>query len=194
MLGCKNVTKKEHFDGLLARLGLVEDDFDNVDPEVAGAGESSSEEEADDEHGADEAIHNSSDAEDEVAFDPLTFPLHRATLPPVVHFPAAEASPSASGVPRSLDVAMYMPWPAPSASAEPLLEEDLMSEDTDTDALVEDLLHEEQLDEHDRRLEEACEESLWIEFSADPPQEAQPRPRKKRKRPADDDSEQESDV
>ncbi|EPT05138.1 hypothetical protein FOMPIDRAFT_1021487 [Fomitopsis schrenkii] len=159
---------------------------------MAQATESSSEDEADDERDADEAAQDSSDAEDEVEFDPLTFPLHRATLPPVVHFPAAEASPSESGIPRSLNVALYMPWPASSASAQPPVEEDLMSEDTDTDALVEDLLDEEQLDEHDQRLEEACEESLWIEFGAVLPLE--PHSRKKRKRLADDDGEDESDT
>ena len=193
MLGCKSVTKKARFDGLLERQSLKEEDFDDANPEVAEAGESSSEEEADDERSTHEVIHGGSEDEDELAFDPLSFPIHRATLPPVVHFPATEALPPASGIPRSLDVALYMPWPASSASAEPLLEEDLMSEDTDTDALVEDLLDEEQLDEHDRRLEEACEESLWIEFGANPPKEAQPRPRKKRKRAAEDDGE-ESDA
>ncbi|KZT73885.1 hypothetical protein DAEQUDRAFT_735175 [Daedalea quercina L-15889] len=199
LLGCKSITKKEHFEGLLQRLGLIQDDFDDMSSEQGeGGGDSSSEDEdeANDEREADEGDQDGSDCEDEDGdeFDPLVFPLHRVIIPPIVHLPVAELPPSTSGVPRSLNVSLYMPWPASSASAEPPLEEDLMLEETDTDALVEELLDEEQLDEHDQTMEEAYEECLWAELEAVPPPEAQPRPRKKRKRLADDDGEEDYET
>ncbi|KAH9936191.1 uncharacterized protein B0H18DRAFT_1113622 [Fomitopsis serialis] len=190
LLGCENITKKEHFDKLLTRLGLVEDDFDDAYEEPDDGGDACSDGEADDEGQVDEVEQlEEEEEEEEEVFDPLRFPLNRAIVPPVVHFPAAETLPSASGVPRSLFVSLYMPWPASSASTEPPAEEDLMSEETDADALVEELLDEEQLDEYDRILEEAYEESLWTELAGTPPPEVWQRPRRKRKRSYDDDGE-----
>ncbi|KAH9841466.1 uncharacterized protein C8Q71DRAFT_737123 [Rhodofomes roseus] len=192
LMGCESINKKEHFDILLQRSGLAEDDSDGAPGEKdVASGDSSSEDEADDEREADEVEQDDEDDEDEQVFDPHRFPLHRAVAPPLVYYPAAESSPSASGVPRSLDVSLYMPWPASTASAEPPAEEDLMSDETETDALVEELIDEEQLDEHDRLLEEAYEESLWTELAGSPPPEMQRRPKRKRKRSYDDDGEDE---
>ncbi|EED77351.1 predicted protein [Postia placenta Mad-698-R] len=90
--------------------------------------------------------------------------LHRTIFRPFMRLPSSVRS-----GPNSADVqytSAYMPYPLPSTSAEPFREEELMPEDTDTDALLEELVQEEKLDKRDREVDRIYEKDLWHKFNS----------------------------
>ncbi|KAI0917108.1 hypothetical protein AcW1_007610 [Taiwanofungus camphoratus] len=93
-------------------------------------------------------------------------PLHRAIFAPFIRLPPYMSS---SGGPSEIvDPLSYMPWPEATLSSdsmEPIPDDELVVKETDVDALLAELLDEEELDKRDQMVEDIYEKGLWAKFS-----------------------------
>ncbi|KAH9949838.1 hypothetical protein B0H21DRAFT_69621 [Amylocystis lapponica] len=93
--------------------------------------------------------------------------LHRNIFAPSVRLPSYASALSSN--PGYMDASCYMPKPAPTPhtlSPEVIAEDELVPDELDMDALLAELLEEEELDKCDRILEEIYEKGLFVKFTA----------------------------
>ncbi|OBZ68801.1 hypothetical protein A0H81_11306 [Grifola frondosa] len=186
LFGDGKLTKKAHFKGLFKRLDLdVSDESDGEDDRTVlanakrpvrhtkqrkqrktktplhpdGSGSQSSSEDADDESGDGD---QSGDEATPVSMPRLS--LHRTVFTPFIRLPGSYAAAS-NGRYNPVDLTLCMPWPPTNhTSTEPVIEDELIPEELDADALLKELLDEEKLDKRDSAIAGAYEKGLWEKF------------------------------
>lgn len=185
------------FDKLLERYDDASDESNesggssDQSDEDEDAEESSSDADAESETGNDAGKGASNSAgpkqpDEQQAVDPTTtLSTHRTICPPFVRLPPPPARPSYLGPQTSSSELLYLPFPATSYDrSEPVQDEDLMSADTDEEALELELDEEEVVEEFDRFLGAQSEKGLWAQFGDRVDGSVGPG-KNKRKRPGD---------
>lgn len=194
MMSSSRLSKRSHFKGLLGRLGIEPQEdseaggareresqkdvhskrrqqqqssqSDHSESDSSSSGTDEDEDDCDDGDEPSDAKDEDGNIGDDEAESKLLSAqsLHRTIFRPFMRLPSSVRS-----GPNSADVqytSAYMPYPLPSTYAEPFREEELMPEDTDTDALLEELVQEEKLDKRDREVDRIYEKDLWHKFNS----------------------------
>ncbi|CCM03568.1 uncharacterized protein FIBRA_05704 [Fibroporia radiculosa] len=179
MMCSDEVSKKAHFEKLLHKLGFNEDNVQVEPSERQGDEEDYGQDQVgseiptlqddrrvfDDNNDDTDGGTEEEDSLESDTSEPLPeFPLHRTIYAPSIRLPSY-TQPGATGqLQATLDASFYAPWPSQSASSEPIADDDIMSDATDTDALLVELLEEEELDQLDETMKTLYEKSLWAKF------------------------------
>ena len=156
--------KRTHFENLLPRLELEEDDFtDGADEDDADGAPSSSRRKAKRKRKPVLPQTFQSDGEgdenDDVPPIVRSASVHRIVFPPFVRV----AGSSSSRLDASQPLQSYIPWATGVVSEEPDDSEEL-DEEVELEALLQELDEEEEQDERDQTVEKYFEEKLWEEF------------------------------
>lgn len=181
LLGLSITNKKTHFQHLLEEFQTVDssessdDDSEQFNLKSQRGRSHTSEAKEDgsdtdseaDTGGGDSAVSRAEDGGTALRSEdhPLsTVTTHRLVFPPFVRLPKSfQPSSQAS----SLSLLDFVPWARASSSEVPDEDEDLLTDETDDEALSFELQEEETLDENERPLNTLHEKGLWENFGPD---------------------------